>query len=501
MCCVKPAFAEPQNSPRADKVIAIIPRNVPPNYVQDNKTGKPGGFAIEVMDAIARRAGVVIEYRFGNNLADNLSTVRNGDADIIPLLGISEERTRYIDYTIPLEVFSVSFFIRSQTNADDWSPENKTVGVIKESIAFHSLKNLSARHSTLVTYNSLEHGLFDLLTGKLDAFAGPAPFIQKLAQESGMEDRVKVVGRPIAEVKRAIAVRKGNTSLLLRLNDAAEGFTHSPEYRSIYLKWHGKPKPYWTIGRIMTLSVAGALIIIFVMAIWRHLTVLKLNRELSENIARRRKAEESLKKSEEKYRSLVESTDDSVYLVNGNCQYLYMNKKHIDRMGFSGDEYIGRGYSEFHTPEETDAFVKEIGDVFKTGEPLQHEHRSRRDGRFFLRTLSPVKGPDARAIAVNVVTKDITKLKEMEAERENLIGELQAALESIKTLKGLIPICAWCRKVRDDAGYWQEIESYVKKHTEADFSHGICPQCFEGFKAKVMEESGGGEEEEHHTSG
>ena len=167
-----------------------------------------------------------------------------------------------------------------------------------------------------------------------------------------------------------------------------------------------------------------------------------------------------------------------------------MNKKHIERMGFSGDEYVGRAYSEFHTPEETNAFVKEIGDVFKTGEPLKHEHRSRRDGKFFLRTLSPVKGPDATAIAVNVVTKDISKLKEMEAEREKLISELQSALESIKTLKGLIPICAWCRKVRDDAGYWEEIESYVKKHTDADFSHGICPQCFEGYKARVMQESG-----------
>jgi PAS domain S-box-containing protein len=488
---INPASAELQNSRLArNKVIAVIPRNVPPNYFQDNKTGKPAGFAIEVLDEIARRAGVTIEYRFGNDLAENLKTVRNGEADVIPLLGISEERKKYLDYTIPLEAFNISFFIRSQTSVINWSPENLTVGVVKEGIAFEYLKKRATIHSDLVTYNSIEHGLFDLLAGKLDAFAGPAPFIQKLAQESGIENRIKLIGQPIAEVKQAIAVKKGDTYLLGRLNKAAEGFAGSPEYRNIYLKWHGKPKPYWTVARIVSLSVFVALIIILVMALWRHLSILKLNRSLSENIAERKKAEDSLRKSEEKYRSLVESTDDSVYLVNRSYMYLYLNRKHMTRMGFSGDEYMGRAYSEFHSPEETRVFVDEIDKVFETGEPAQHEHRSQRDGKYFLRTLSPVKGPGAEIIAVNVVTKNITALKELEAEREKIIGELQSALEKIRALKGLIPICSWCKKVRDDKGYWDEIESYIRKHSDADFSHGICPECFEGFKAKVIQESG-----------
>lgn len=69
------------------------------------------------------------------------------------------------------------------------------------------------------------------------------------------------------------------------------------------------------------------------------------------------------------------------------------------------------------------------------------------------------------------------KRKEVELEREQVIGELKEALRNIKTLKGLLPICASCKKVRDDRGYWDQIETYVSRHSEAEFSHGICPDC------------------------
>ena len=65
----------------------------------------------------------------------------------------------------------------------------------------------------------------------------------------------------------------------------------------------------------------------------------------------------------------------------------------------------------------------------------------------------------------------------LEFERESLIKELREAMAKIKTLSGLIPICAWCKKVRDDKGYWQNVEQYVKEHSQADFTHGMCPDC------------------------
>ena len=72
---------------------------------------------------------------------------------------------------------------------------------------------------------------------------------------------------------------------------------------------------------------------------------------------------------------------------------------------------------------------------------------------------------------------DISERKKAEEDREQLIVELQAAVAKVKTLSGLLPICASCKKIRDDEGYWNQIEGYIQKHSEAQFSHGICPDC------------------------
>jgi CheY-like chemotaxis protein len=66
---------------------------------------------------------------------------------------------------------------------------------------------------------------------------------------------------------------------------------------------------------------------------------------------------------------------------------------------------------------------------------------------------------------------------EMEMERERLLLELQEALAKIRTLRGLLPICAWCKRIRDDKGYWNQVEAYISEHSEVDFTHSICPEC------------------------
>jgi hypothetical protein len=71
--------------------------------------------------------------------------------------------------------------------------------------------------------------------------------------------------------------------------------------------------------------------------------------------------------------------------------------------------------------------------------------------------------------------------RQAENEREKLITELREALANVKTLRGLVPICASCKKIRDDRGYWNEVEDYVAKHSEADFTHGFCPECKKKF--------------------
>jgi hypothetical protein len=74
---------------------------------------------------------------------------------------------------------------------------------------------------------------------------------------------------------------------------------------------------------------------------------------------------------------------------------------------------------------------------------------------------------------------DISRRKRLEQEKDRLVQKLQAALEKVKTLRGLIPICAGCKKIRNDKGFWQQVEAYFEDHSEVEFSHGLCPECIE----------------------
>ena len=72
---------------------------------------------------------------------------------------------------------------------------------------------------------------------------------------------------------------------------------------------------------------------------------------------------------------------------------------------------------------------------------------------------------------------DVTEIKKATIEREKLVSELQEALGTVKTLSGLLPVCAYCHRVRDEAGTWDNLAAYVRHHSEAEVSHGICPEC------------------------
>ncbi len=101
--------------------------------------------------------------------------------------------------------------------------------------------------------------------------------------------------------------------------------------------------------------------------------------------------------------------------------------------------------------------------------------------RYLIFDASPIYRGDGRLLGVVETLQDITILKEMEEEKERLNCELKDALKEIKTLSGLIPICAACKKIRDDKGYWNQLENYLEEHSDAVFSHGLCPECFREY--------------------
>ena len=220
----------------------------------------------------------------------------------------------------------------------------------------------------------------------------------------------------------------------------------------------------------------------------------KINEKLQIEVIERKHVEEELRESEEKYRSLFENMRNGfaycemIFDENNNKPidfiYLEINAAFERLTGLKREDVIGKKVTEViptikdKNPELFDIY----GEVALTGKGTQFDiYFEPLNIWLSISVYSPRKGYFA------AVFENITERKQAEEEREKLISDLQAASAKIKTLKGIIPICAKCKKIRDDKGYWNQVEVYIRDHTEAEFSHGLCPECAAEIEKEIDE--------------
>jgi PAS domain S-box-containing protein len=191
------------------------------------------------------------------------------------------------------------------------------------------------------------------------------------------------------------------------------------------------------------------------------------------------KAAETLRESEKRFLLLSESLADIVYEFDSKEKFTYVNEAGVRIFGYSKDELLGKiQVRDTITKEEYARSKEAIGEIFKGKTIVEERTFIRKDGSIFVGEIhsGPIyKGKNV--IGARGIIRDITERKQAEEEREKLINKLQEALEDVKTLSGLLPICANCKKIRDDKGYWNQIEGYIQKYSEVKFSHGMCPEC------------------------
>lgn len=223
---------------------------------------------------------------------------------------------------------------------------------------------------------------------------------------------------------------------------------------------------------------------------------------LISDITVRKEAEEVLRRSEEKIRYITASIGEGVYVLNEHGYVIFMNPEAKHLLGWTEAELLNRdmhAVMHFHNEDGSEVPLGDcpIYNVLKTGERYfsDREVFKRKDGTVFpvWVTSTPLMAGNKIVGAVTVF-RDVTKRRQMEEERERLITELQKALSKVKTLSGLLPICASCKKIRDDKGYWTQIEAYIRDHSEVDFSHSICPECakkmYPGYYEKIWGQEG-----------
>ncbi len=182
----------------------------------------------------------------------------------------------------------------------------------------------------------------------------------------------------------------------------------------------------------------------------------------------------------------MEGNRDGVWDWNALTNEVFFSTRWKEMLGYDENE-ITNNLSEWDKrihPDDRDAVYVDLNAHLNGETPYyQNEHRIQCKNGSYKWILDRGKiiswTEDDNPLRVVGTHTDITFRKKSELENQRLLKELKEALSDIKILNGLLPICASCKKIRDDKGYWKQIESYIREHSEADFTHGLCPDCAE----------------------
>jgi PAS domain S-box-containing protein len=166
-------------------------------------------------------------------------------------------------------------------------------------------------------------------------------------------------------------------------------------------------------------------------------------------------------KEKEYLRSLIEASLDPFVAISVNGEITDINEATIKATGVSREEMIGTDFSDYFTDSQKAREGYE--EVFREGTVKNYELTIKHANgslMYVLYNASVYRDQDGEIAGIFAAARDITYLK-----------------EEIKVLQGILPICSRCKKIRNDENYWEQIESYIRDHSEAQFSHGICPDC------------------------
>jgi PAS domain S-box-containing protein len=221
--------------------------------------------------------------------------------------------------------------------------------------------------------------------------------------------------------------------------------------------------------------------------------------EYVRDISKRKLAERSLADSERRLADIIEFLPDPTFVIDLNRRVIAWNLAMERLTGLAKKDIIGNPDFVYSTPFYEKPRPMLIDLALKRDSQWEKQYLSMKEkdgllmesesfhpsmgenGLYFAGTAGRLYSADGDVVGAIETIRDITHTKQTEQEREKLIAELKEALEKVRTLSGLLPMCAKCKKVRDDSGYWNQLETYISQHTDANVTHGLCPDCMDSM--------------------
>lgn len=201
-------------------------------------------------------------------------------------------------------------------------------------------------------------------------------------------------------------------------------------------------------------------------------------------LLRVRYTERALRTANAELHQTLESISDAFFALDDDWRVIHFNAAAEQALGRNREQVLGRPLLDTFPEARGSLLEAKYAEALRDRRPLVFETYFDRPpyANWYEVRVYP------REPGISVYFQVITARKQAETERENLIRDLQTALANVKTLRKLLPICAGCKKIRDDEGYWQSVEGYMLQHADIRFSHGLCPDCLRACYAELGED-------------
>jgi len=465
------------------KIRVGIFQNEPIVFIDDQ--GRPQGLNIDLLNEIARQENWSLEYVFGT-WSDDLLRLRDHDIDLLASIAYSNDRDISLDFSEEsvLTMWGQVYTRENTTIGNIFDLEGLKVALMKDEINgiyFQKLLESFGVQSQILFTDTYEDAV------KLVKSASADACVINNVHGYFLENKYNISVSPILfnPFKLVFAVPSGEHNNLLTVVDQYLREWKKDKDSFLYgtiRNWYVDGEPVRSIipAWIMLAFLVGSGIVL-ISVFWVSSLLIQ--------IKRRNRAEKALQENKNFLGSVFDSIQDGISILDRELNVVRVNKVmhewYPDVSIFAGKKC----YQIYHgksSPCKACPTVRALASNKLEMNEIPLVIRGHEAGTLELYAF-PILDSDGYATGVVEYIRNITTRKNAEEEKENLIGKLQSALNEIKTLRGILPVCCHCKDIRNDKGYWDQIESYISKHSEATFSHGICPNCMKEHYPELYE--------------
>ena len=311
---------------------AVMPANFRPEYNVDD-SGKPAGFAVDSIREIARLAGIEIDFAVKPSWAEVHEEIRRGRGDLVPLVGITDDRTSIYKFTQPYQTLAIRLWIRSTDPRGDIAKgniTNHTIAAVRDNAAIAELRRREVWN--IVVVDSLADAIAALMSGEVDAFAYPEQATRNTIESWGIDQRIQAVGAPLIETKRGVGLSyKLSPEIAQRFDRAVGVYKYSAAYKVAITRWYGQSLGFWTVETLLWAFGIGFAVVAGGFAFFHYAAVLHVNRRLATR--------------EVELREIVDSVADAIVSIDEAGRIVSWNRAAERTFGYGKREIVGRNVS------------------------------------------------------------------------------------------------------------------------------------------------------------